>query len=72
VTVCTRDNRLQNAIGSLHERRFSELWWGEAMAGRRRRVARRDYAGLPACDGCFVPQSANTTDITAAEIAAHA
>ncbi|MFZ5479904.1 MAG: radical SAM/SPASM domain-containing protein [Myxococcota bacterium] len=72
VTTCTRDNRLENALGSLHERRFSELWWGPVMAARRRRVAKGDYTGLAACAGCFVPQSANTTDITPAEIAAHA
>jgi hypothetical protein len=72
VTVCTRDNRHENALGSLRERRFSELWWGEEMAGRRRRVATGDYAGLAACAGCFIPHSANTSDITPAEIAAHA
>jgi MoaA/NifB/PqqE/SkfB family radical SAM enzyme len=71
VTTCTRDNRLENSLGSVHDAPFSTLWWGADMAARRRRVAARDYAGLPACDGCFIPQSANFTGITRAEIEAH-
>lgn len=70
VTACTRDNRLLNSLGNVHHTPFSELWWGPAMAERRRRVAVGDYGGLPACAGCFIPRSANHTDITPAEIAA--
>lgn len=70
VTTCTRDNRLQNRLGSLYEQRFSSLWWGPAMRARRDQVARADYAGLDACQGCYIPRSANTTDITPAEVSA--
>ena len=72
VTTCTRDNRFENALGSLADTPFSELWWGASMRERRRRVAGADYTGLPPCGTCFIPRSANTTDISAAEIAAHA
>jgi radical SAM protein with 4Fe4S-binding SPASM domain len=68
VTTCTRDNRFENALGNLHDTPFSELWWGPTMAARRRAVACLDYTGLPACQGCFIPRSANTTDITTIEI----
>jgi hypothetical protein len=71
VTVCTRDNRFENALGSLYEAKFSELWWGAGMAARRRQVARVDYSGLPACTDCFIPRSANYSAVTAEEIAAH-
>jgi hypothetical protein len=70
VTTCTRDNRLGNRLGSLHEHPFSALWWGERMVGHRRTVASGDYTGLPACTGCFIPRSANYTGIDAAELAA--
>ncbi|MCB9795185.1 MAG: SPASM domain-containing protein [Alphaproteobacteria bacterium] len=69
VTVCTRDNLLHNAVGTLAEAPFSELWWGDSMAGRRARVARGDYGGLPACATCFIPKSANYTELEPAEIA---
>lgn len=72
VTTCTRDNRFENAIGNVADTPFSTLWWGEEMAGRRARVARVDYAGLPVCATCFIPRSANSSDITTAEIEAHA
>lgn len=71
VTTCTRDNRLENRLGNLRDAPFSELWWGPAMAAARRRVARGDYSGNPACQGCFIPRSANYGDISRAEIAAH-
>ncbi len=70
VTTCTRDNRLENAIGDVHATPFSALWWGDEMNSRRQRVARADYTGLAPCQACFIPRSANSTDITPAEIAA--
>lgn len=72
VTTCTRDNRHENLLGNVHERPFSQIWWGRELAERRRAVARNDYGGLPACAGCFIPRSANSTDITRAEIEAYA
>jgi radical SAM protein with 4Fe4S-binding SPASM domain len=71
VTTCTRDNRFENALGNVKETPFSQLWWGAEMGARRRRVATADYTGLSVCRACFIPRSANTTDITAAEIEAH-
>lgn len=68
VTTCTRDNRLENTIGNVHARPFSEIWWGEGMANHRRNVARGHYVKLPACDGCFIPRSANYSDISSDEI----
>jgi len=72
VTACTRDNLLENSLGNLRQRRFSELWWGPAMVRRRQRVAGGDYAGLPPCSTCFIPRSSNYTDVTAEEIERHA
>jgi hypothetical protein len=63
VTVCTRDNRFENAVGSLAEARFSELWWGASMAGRRARVAGGDYTGLAPCATCFIPRSLNHAEL---------
>ena len=71
VTTCTRDNRMGNAIGSLWDRSFEELWWGERMRARRAGVARGDYGDLAPCADCFIPKSANYSDITAPEIEAH-
>lgn len=71
VTTCTRDNRLQNALGSLYEASFADLWWGERMRGHRDRVARADYRGLEPCGSCFIPRSANYSGITPAELAAY-
>lgn len=71
VTTCTRDNRFQNALGNVADTPFSTLWWGPEMAERRRRVARVDYAGLSVCASCFIPRSANASDITTDEIEAH-
>jgi len=71
VTTCTRDNRFENAVGNVKETPFSELWWGPEMGARRRRVATADYMGLTVCQTCFIPRSANSTDITTAEIEAH-
>jgi radical SAM protein with 4Fe4S-binding SPASM domain len=72
VTTCTRDNRFENAVGSLVDHSFAELWWGATMRERRAAVARADYAALPACQDCFIPRSANYAAVTPAEIEAHA
>ena len=69
VTTCTRDNRFQNALGNLHDTPFSQLWWGERMQGVRARVRAGGAPGLPACEGCYIPQSANATSISAEEMA---
>ncbi len=69
VTTCTRDNRLENALGNVAETPFGELWCGQRASGWRRRVARGDYTGLAPCQACFIPQSSNYSGITAAEIA---
>ncbi len=71
VTTCTRDNRFENALGNVHDTPFSSLWWGPEMGARRRRVARANYAGLDVCQACFIPRSANSTDISRDEIEAH-
>ncbi|MBM4365492.1 MAG: radical SAM protein [Deltaproteobacteria bacterium] len=68
VTTCTRDNRLQNVLGNVHEQPFSEIWFGGQMRATRHRVATGNYEKLPACHGCYIPRSANYTDITPAEI----
>ncbi len=70
LTTCTRDNRLENRLGSLVQHGFSELWWGPKQAARRRAVARADYSSLPPCKSCFIPKSSNYSDVTAAEIGA--
>lgn len=72
VTTCTRDNLLENRVGSLREARFSELWWGGLMAGRRKRVATGDYSGMPTCASCFIPRSSNYTDLSVEEVERHA
>ncbi len=72
VTACTRDNLLENRLGSLRERPFSELWWGPDMAARRARVARGDYGGLPPCGTCFIPHSLNHAELSPADIATQA
>jgi hypothetical protein len=59
VTVCTRDNGLENCIGNLRTSSFGSLWWGERLAARRERVARGDYGGLDLCSTCFIPRSLN-------------
>ncbi len=72
LTTCTRDNRLQNRVGSLREAPFSALWWGQSMARRRLHVAEGDYGALPLCQTCFIPQSLNYSELSAADIAAQA
>ncbi len=72
LTTCTRDNTLENRVGTLREHRFSELWWGGLMRGRRDRVGRGDYVGLEACTTCFIPRSLNYSELDPAEIGAQA
>jgi len=72
VTVCTRDNLLENCVGSLTESRFRDLWWGGALSGRRSRVAEGDYSGLELCSTCFIPRSLNHVDLAAEDVAATA
>ena len=68
LTVCTRDSHLANRVGNVREHRFSDLWWGPSMASRRRRVERKNYEGLPPCGDCFIPRSANYSELDAVEI----
>ncbi len=72
VTVCTRDNRLDNRLGSLVDAPFSSLWWGDAMAARRAAVAAGDYTGLPPCATCFIPRSLNHAELSERDIARQA
>lgn len=68
VTTCTRDNRLQNRLGSLYTHSFSSIWWGVSMHEARANVATGNYAGHVACAGCYIPHSANYSGISASEI----
>ena len=70
LTVCTRDNRLENSVGTLAESSFGELWYGEKLQERRERVALGDYILTPLCTTCFIPKSSNHSDINTDEIAA--
>ena len=72
VTVCTRDNELKNCLGSLENKRFSALWWGEQSWKNREKVGRGCYEDLPLCQTCFIPQSLNHSGITAEEISLYA
>ena len=71
VTFCTRDNRLENSIGNIKERSFSELWWAAEQRELRRRVAAGNYEGLKLCSTCFIPRSSNYTEISSDEIGQH-
>ena len=68
LTTCTRDNLLENRLGNLRESSFSSLWWGRDMAGRRDRVARGDYSGNPPCGACFIPRSANYSELSVDDV----
>lgn len=72
LTTCTRDNTFENRVGSLREHRFSDLWWGGVMRGRRDRVRQGDYAGLEACQTCFIPRSLNYSELGPGEVSAQA
>lgn len=69
VTTCTRDNLLDNGLGSLADAPFSALWWGEEMRARRGRVSCGDYGGLDLCATCFIPRSLNHTEVSEDDIA---
>lgn len=71
VTVCTRDNRFENKVGNLKDASFSEIWWSAQLAEQRSRVAVGDYSGLELCKTCFIPKSANYTDLLPEEIVSH-
>ncbi len=69
VTTCVRDNRFENLLGNVKDTPLSAIWYGERLRLARRGVAAGSYAGFPACAECYIPRSANYTDIGAAEIA---
>ncbi len=68
LTMCTRDNTLENRLGNVVQTPFSKLWWGDAQRHNRQRVAQADYSGLSLCETCFVPQSCNHSTISKTEI----
>ena len=68
LTMCTRDNTLENTLGNIVQEPFSKLWWGEKQRLNRERVANADYGGLKLCQDCFVPNSCNHSDISREEI----
>jgi len=70
LTSCTRDNLLQNKLGSLRDAPFSALWWGAQQRAHRAAVAGGDYGGLPLCQTCFIPRSLNHTELSPGEIEA--
>jgi MoaA/NifB/PqqE/SkfB family radical SAM enzyme len=72
VTTCVRDNRFANVLGNVNDTPLSTLWWGERMRRGRSAALEGRYAGFAACADCFIPRSANYTDITPAEARAWA
>lgn len=68
LTMCTRDNTLENSLGNILDTPFSQLWWGPQQQRNRQRVSESDYAGLKLCQTCFVPQSCNHSGISVDEI----
>jgi hypothetical protein len=70
VTMCTRDNRCVQTLGNVNDTPFSALWWGDEARARRARIAGGSYAGLAVCGDCFIPHSANTTDLTMSDVEA--
>ena len=68
LTVCTRDSEFANRVGNVRVEGFAELWWGARMAARRERVQARNYLGLPPCSSCFIPRSANYSELEPVEI----
>ncbi len=69
LTTCTRDNRLENRLGSVATTPFADLWLRGQVQAWRSQVSRGDYAGLAPCQTCFIPQSSNYSGVTPAEIA---
>ncbi len=70
LTFCTRDNTLENSIGSLREYSFSSLWFGALAKQHRARVQAGDYSQNPLCQSCFIPRSLNHTRLAEEDIAA--
>ena len=70
VTVCTRDNLMENTVGSIAEKPFSVLWFGDRLNEWRNAVAKGDYSDLTLCQSCFIPKSLNHTEITIEDIEA--
>ncbi len=68
LTMCTRDNTLENALGNIVQTPFSKLWWGDKQRGNRDRVSQSDYSELKLCQDCFVPNSCNHSGISTEEI----
>ena len=68
LTMCTRDNALENTLGNILKTPFSKLWWGDKQRINRQRVANADYGGLSLCQDCFVPHSCNHSNISVEEI----
>ena len=68
LTMCTRDNTLQNGLGNIEKTPFSKLWWGLQQRDNRKQVARANYDSLSLCQTCFVPNSCNHSTITDEEI----
>lgn len=68
LTMCTRDNTLENSLGNILETSFSKLWWGTQQQRNRQRVSEADYSELTLCQTCFVPQSCNHSGISVDEI----
>ncbi|MEC7983539.1 MAG: radical SAM/SPASM domain-containing protein [Myxococcota bacterium] len=68
LTFCTRDNTLQNSIGSLQDHSFADLWFGELSRQYRERVCKGDYTGHSICQTCFIPRSLNHTDLSEEDI----
>ena len=72
LTMCTRDNELQNSIGSIANESFSKLWWSQKMHQNRSQVSKSCYDNLRQCQDCFIPQSLNHVDISKHEITEYA
>ena len=68
LTMCTRDNTLENTLGNILKTPFSQLWWGEKQRENRARVSEADYSRLKLCQDCFVPHSCNHSEISTEEI----
>ena len=68
LTMCTRDNTLQNGLGNIVKIPFSKLWWGQRQRSNREQVSHSNYDALSLCQTCFVPNSCNHSTITPEEI----
>jgi radical SAM protein with 4Fe4S-binding SPASM domain len=68
LTMCTRDNALQNGLGNIVKTPFSKLWWGQRQRSNREQVSHSNYDALSLCQTCFVPNSCNHSTITPEEI----